>query len=72
MKALILAAGYATRLYPLTKDKAKALLPIGKKLMIDYLMDNLATIKEIDKAYIVTNSRFAGQFKEWSLSLIHI
>ena len=66
MKALILAAGYATRLYPLTKDKAKALLPIGGKLMIDYLMDNLATIKEIDKAYIVTNSRFAGQFAEWA------
>ena len=66
MKALILAAGYATRLYPLTKDKAKALLPIGDKLMIDYLMDNLATIKEIDKAYIVTNHRFAGQFAEWA------
>ena len=39
MKAIILAAGYATRMYPLTKDRPKALLPIGKQAMLDYLME---------------------------------
>ena len=66
MKAIILAAGYATRMYPLTKDKPKALLPIGGKAMLDYLMDEIATIREIDAVYIVTNSRFAGQFSAWA------
>ena len=66
MKAIILAAGYATRMYPLTKDKPKALLPIGGKVMLDYLMDEVATIREIDTVYIVTNSRFAGQFSAWA------
>ena len=66
MKAIILAAGYATRMYPLTKDKPKALLPIGGKVMLDYLMDEIATIREIDTVYIVTNSRFAGQFSAWA------
>ena len=66
MKAIILAAGYATRMYPLTKDRPKALLPIGGKVMLDYLMDEIATIGEIDTAYIVTNSRFADQFVAWA------
>ncbi len=62
MKAIILAAGYATRMYPLTKDRPKALLPIGGKVMLDYLMDEIATIDEIDTVYIVTNSRFSASF----------
>ena len=66
MKAIILAAGYATRMYPLTKDRPKALLPIGKQAMLDYLMEQIATIDEIDEAYIVTNSRFYAQFVEWA------
>ena len=66
MKAIILAAGYATRMYPLTKDRLKALLPVGGKVMLDYLMDEIATIDEVDTAYIVTNSRFFGQFSDWA------
>ena len=46
MKAIILAAGYATRLYPLTKDKAKALLPIGEKTILDYIMEKLEALPE--------------------------
>lgn len=66
MKAIILAAGYATRLYPLTRDKAKALLPIGGKPMIDYIVEQMDTVAELDEIYVVTNSRFAAQFREWA------
>ena len=64
MKAIILAAGYAVRLYPLTKDRPKALLPIGGRAMLDFLMDEIATVPEIDEAFVVANSRFAGQFAD--------
>lgn len=66
MKAIILAAGYATRLYPLTKDKPKALLPIGEQTMMDYLTAGLADIEEITDVHIVTNHRFAAQFEDWA------
>ena len=66
MKAIILAAGYATRLYPLTKDKPKALLDIGSKKMIDYLMDNISDVEIIDEVIIVTNHCFAKQFEAWA------
>ena len=65
MKAIILAAGYATRLYPLTKDKAKALLPIGEKTILDYIMEKLEALPEIDTVYVVSNAKFAGQFEQW-------
>jgi len=66
MKAIILAAGYATRLYPLTKDKPKALLDIGGRKMLDYLMDNIVSMGCVDEAVIITNHRFAGQFEDWA------
>lgn len=66
MKAIVLAAGYAMRLYPLTKDKPKALLEIGGRRMLDYLMDGIASVPEIDEAILVTNSRFYGQFVDWA------
>ncbi|MEI7728065.1 MAG: nucleotidyltransferase family protein [Verrucomicrobiota bacterium] len=66
MKVVILAAGYATRLYPLTLTRAKPLLPVAGKPMIEYVMDNLAPIPDIERVYIVTNAKFAGQFEEWS------
>jgi len=65
MKALILAAGYATRLYPLTISKPKPLLPVGEKPMIDYIMDKLEPLSEIDEVYVVTNNRFYKHFEEW-------
>ena len=66
LKALILAAGYAMRLYPLTKDTPKALLPIGGRKMIDFLMDQICAVPEIDETVIVTNHRFASQFEAWA------
>jgi glucose-1-phosphate thymidylyltransferase len=62
MKVLILAAGYATRLYPLTLTRPKPLLPVAGKPMIDYVLDNIAPIGGIDRVYIVTNAKFADQF----------
>jgi glucose-1-phosphate thymidylyltransferase len=66
MKVIILAAGYATRLYPLTLTRPKPLLPVAGKPMIDYVLDNLAPIGGIDRIYVVTNAKFADQFQQWS------
>jgi glucose-1-phosphate thymidylyltransferase len=65
MKALILAAGYATRLYPLTLTQPKPLLPVAGKPMIDYVLDNIAPIG-VDRVYVVTNAKFAGHFQRWA------
>jgi glucose-1-phosphate thymidylyltransferase len=66
MNILILAAGYATRLYPLTANKAKPLLEVAGKPMIEWVLDNLAPIPEIDGVYVVTNQKFAADFADWS------
>lgn len=66
MKAIILAAGYATRLYPLTEHTPKALLPIGGRAMLDYLMDEIATLPGLDEVHIASNHRFAAQFEAWT------
>jgi glucose-1-phosphate thymidylyltransferase len=66
MKVLILAAGYATRLHPLTLTQPKPLLPVAGKPMIEYVMDNLAPIGGIDQVYVVTNAKFAGNFERWA------
>lgn len=68
MKAIILAAGYATRLYPLTKDKPKALLPIAGKCILDYIVDEIETIPDIDELIIISNSRFYKNFESWKTS----
>ena len=66
MKVIILAAGYATRLYPLTLNQPKPLLPVAGKPMIEHVLDNLAPIGGIDRVYVVTNAKFAGHFQKWS------
>src|ERR1700757_4887201 len=66
MKVIILAAGYATRLYPLTLTQPKPLLPVAGKPMIDHVLDNLAPIKGIDRIYVVTNAKFADHFQKWA------
>ena len=66
MKVIILAAGYATRLYPLTLTRPKPLLAVAGKPMIDHVLDNLAPIEGIDRIYIVTNAKFAHQFQDWA------
>ncbi|MDD5350132.1 MAG: nucleotidyltransferase family protein [Chthoniobacteraceae bacterium] len=66
MNILILAAGYATRLYPLTLTKAKPLLPVAQKPMIEWVLDNLAPVPGIDNVYVVTNNKFAADFQAWA------
>src|SRR5213594_206508 len=66
MNALILAAGYATRLYPLTLNRAKPLLVVGGKPIIEWVVDNLAGVPDLETVYIVTNDKFAADFDEWS------
>ncbi|KAB8127937.1 nucleotidyltransferase family protein [Gracilibacillus oryzae] len=66
MKAIILAAGYATRLYPLTKNTAKALLEIDEKPIIAHLLDKINEVKNINQVYIVTNAKFYQDFNKWA------
>src|SRR6478672_7423291 len=66
MNVLILAAGYATRLYPLTLNKAKPLLEVAGKPMIERITDQLSAATGIETIYVVTNAKFASQFQEWA------
>jgi glucose-1-phosphate thymidylyltransferase len=66
MKVIILAAGYATRLYPLTLTRPKPLLLVAGKPMIEYVLDNLVSIGGIERVYVVTNAKFAGHFQQWA------
>lgn len=66
MNALILAAGYATRLYPLTLDKPKPLLVVGGKPIIEWVVDNLVDVPNLETIYVVTNDKFASDFQAWS------
>ena len=68
MKAIVLAAGYATRLYPLTINKPKALLEVGGQTILDFVVSEIVTIPEIDEIAIVTNARFYETFEEWNKS----
>lgn len=65
MKAIILAGGFATRLMPLTKHIPKALLPVGGKPIIDFLVEKMPEIEEIDKIIVSTNAKFENHFKYW-------
>jgi glucose-1-phosphate thymidylyltransferase len=66
VNAILLAAGYATRLYPLTENRAKPLLPVGGQPIIDYLVDRLDAAPEIEQMFLVTNAKFAADFEEWA------
>jgi len=65
MKTLILAAGYATRLYPLTLHTTKPLLKLKNKPILDYIIDRLGAVEDNDRIYIVSNDKFYNQFAEW-------
>ncbi|OGW79294.1 MAG: hypothetical protein A2Z83_09080 [Omnitrophica bacterium GWA2_52_8] len=65
MRAIILAAGFGTRLYPLTKYLPKALLPLGNKTMLDYLIEPLEKLPMVKEITIMTNSRFYLDFYTW-------
>ncbi len=65
MKVILLAGGYAKRLWPLTKDCPKSLLPIAGKPIIEYILDGIEKIEEIKEIYLSTNLKFENNFKEW-------
>lgn len=66
MKLIILGAGYATRLYPLTLNQPKPLLMVAEKPMIEHVLDNATPIREIDHVFVVTNEKFAPHFQRWA------
>ena len=66
MKLIILAAGYATRLYPLTLDKPKPLLEVAGKPMIEHVLASLGSVPQIDHIYVVTNAKFTDHFEQWA------
>src|SRR5438067_6112784 len=66
MNVLLLAAGYATRLYPLTLNKAKPLLDVAGKPMVAWVVENLRDVAEIETIYIVTNAKFFADFEAWA------
>lgn len=68
MKCLILAAGYATRLYPLTENFPKPLLKVGEKTILDWLIDDIRTADAVDAFIVISNHKFALHFTEWASS----
>jgi glucose-1-phosphate thymidylyltransferase len=66
MNALLLAAGYATRLYPLTIDTPKPLLDVAGKPIAQYMVDQLAAVDQVGRLLVVTNHRFAGHLSRWA------
>ena len=66
MKCLILAAGYATRLYPLTENFPKPLLTVGDKTILDWLIDDIDTANLVDEYIVISNHKFAKHFEDWA------
>lgn len=66
MKCLILAAGYATRLYPLTENFPKPLLEVGGKTILDWLIDDIDTSNTVDEYVVISNHKFAHHFEIWA------
>ena len=65
MKVIIPVAGYATRLYPLTKETPKALLEVGGKCMLDHIIDQLQSI-DYDEIILISNHKYFNKFQEWA------
>lgn len=66
MKCLILAAGYATRLYPLTENYPKPLLVVGEKTILDWLVDDIDTLGLVDEYIVISNHKYAEHFEKWA------
>jgi len=66
MKALILAAGYGTRLASVIQDTPKPLIPVGDRPLMDYVVDKLQSIKSLTEIAVVTNNKFTGHFQKWA------
>ncbi|OYR57036.1 sugar phosphate nucleotidyltransferase [Halorubrum halodurans] len=65
MKAVVLAGGYATRLWPITKDRPKMFLPVGERTVIDEIFADLEADDRVDEVFVSTNERFADTFSEY-------
>ena len=70
MKNVVLAAGYATRMYPLTENFPKPLLPVGTSTILDKMLEDVDALEDIDEHIIVTNHRFIGIFEDWRLDAV--
>jgi glucose-1-phosphate thymidylyltransferase len=66
VRAILLCAGYATRLRPLTDDLPKPLLPVGGRPLVDWILDRIAAVDDVGEVHVVTNSRFAPDFERWA------
>lgn len=66
MKTVVLAAGYATRLYPLTENFPKPLLEVNGKSILDYLIEDLDEVEDINEHIIISNAKFAPIFEKWA------
>lgn len=69
MKVVLLCAGYATRLYPLTENQPKPLLPVNEKPIAEYILDKLKELEEVTGVIVVTNHKFASHFTKWAEGL---
>jgi glucose-1-phosphate thymidylyltransferase len=66
MKCILLCAGYATRLFPLTENFPKALLKVGGRALLDYILDEVNSLEEVDHIYLVTNAKYTPHFENWA------
>ena len=72
MKCLILAAGYATRLYPLTENFPKPLLKVGDKTILDWLIDDISASGLVDRFVVISNHKFSRVFQEWAPECVSV
>ena len=68
-KVIILCAGYATRLYPLTENMPKPLLPVGEKPILEWILQRVQKVQGVEAVYLVTNQKFAGHFETWAAKM---
>jgi glucose-1-phosphate thymidylyltransferase len=69
MIAILLCAGFGTRMYPLTEQVAKALLPVAGRPVLDYLMDQILEMEGMEEIHLVANNRFISQFEDWQVAI---
>lgn len=68
MKCILICAGYATRLFPITKNFPKALIKVGERPIIDYIIEKVNEVDEIDEIFVVTNDKYYNHFVDWNVS----
>jgi glucose-1-phosphate thymidylyltransferase len=68
LKVIVLCAGYATRLYPLTENMPKPLLPVGNRPILEWILERVEKVADVDTVYLVSNQKFAGHFEDWAAS----